>query len=164
MRPSWPAAYGAWTLLQSRRLGARVAAALLLVTVPIQFAYLYANYMGPYRLASASWFAGSAREGVRAAMDQAQGTSGPIYISSHIDWVHRIWRFYAISDGRIEMIERAAYVAAPPSDSPPGSLFLCAAGAADCSASAAWQPVAAVTSIDGSRTFNVLRRSGAEGR
>jgi 4-amino-4-deoxy-L-arabinose transferase-like glycosyltransferase len=158
------AAYGAWTLLQSRRLGARVAAALLLVTVPIQFAYLYANYMGPYRLASASWFAGSAREGVRAAMDEAQGTSGPIYISSHIDWVHRIWRFYAISDGRIEMIARAAYVAAPPSDSPPGSLFLCAAGAADCSASAAWQPVAAVTSIDGSRTFNVLRRSGAEGR
>lgn len=158
------AAYGAWTLLRSQRLGARVVAGLLLVTVPIQFASLYANYTGPYRLASASWFAGSAREGVRAAMDQAQGTSGPVYISSHIDWVHRIWRFYAISDGRMEMIARATYVPAPPDDSAPGSLYLCAADAAGCGASSTWQRVAAVTSIDGTRTFNVLRRSGAEGR
>lgn len=152
------ASYGAYVLLRARPLAARVVAAVLLVSVPIQFVYLYSNYTGEYRLASASWFAGNAREGVRAAMHHAAATAAPIYVNARIDWVHRVWRFYAIEDRRMQLIERARFVAAPPADAPPGAIYLCIATSADCAASAEWHQVETVSSVDGSRTFNILRR------
>ena len=157
------ASYGADVLLRSRPIAVRAIAAVLLISVPLQFVSFYSNYMGEYRLASASWFAGGAREGVRAVMQQAQGTSGPIYVNSRIDWVHRIWRFYAIRDERLPMIDRARYVGAPPDDAAPGAFYLCIAASQDCAASAGWQQVESVSSIDGSRTFNILRRVEAAG-
>jgi 4-amino-4-deoxy-L-arabinose transferase-like glycosyltransferase len=152
------AAYGADALLRSRHVAVRAVAVILLLAVPLQFVSLYGTYTGPYRLASASWFAGSAREAVRATMQQAQETTEPIYVSSRIDWIHRIWRFYAISDAQMPMIDRARYVDAPPADAAPGSLYLCAAGGPDCVAAAAWHQVDSVSSIDGARRFNILRR------
>lgn len=157
------AAYGAFALLRARMIAARVVAALLLASVPLQFMVLYSNYMGEYRLSSASWFAGSAREGVRAVMRHAEGTADPIYVSSRIDWVHRIWRFYAIEDGRMQMIDRGRFVLAPPPEAPPGALYLCIAASADCAPPAGWQQIDTVSSIEGSRTFNILRRVGAAG-
>ena len=157
------ASYGAFVLWRARPIALRAIAAVLLLSVPIQFAFLYAHYMGPYRLASASWFAGNAREGVRAVMNQAQATSEPVYVSSRIEWVHRIWRFYAIADGRMPMIDRARFVVAPPAEAPPGTFYLCAAASEGCAAAPGWQQVETVSSIDGSRTFNILRRAGAAG-
>jgi 4-amino-4-deoxy-L-arabinose transferase-like glycosyltransferase len=155
------ATYGARMLLRARPIAARLAGAVLLLSVPAQFAALHANYMGGYRLASAGWFAGSAREGVRAAMAHAELNTDPIYISTHIEWVHRTWRFYAITDGRMDMIDRARFVATPPPDALPEGLFLCAEGTAGCQSSATWPIVDTVTSLDGSRRFHVLQRHRA---
>ena len=154
------AAFGAHMLVTARPLIARAAGVVLLLTVPWQFAGFYSGYMGGYRLASARWFAGNAREAVRATMTQAEGSAGPVYIGG-IEWIHRTWRFYAIADGKPGMIDRAVYVSEPPADAAPGALFLCAAETAACQPSAAWQVSASVTSIDGARTFNILRRVGA---
>jgi hypothetical protein len=157
------ASYGAFALWRARPIALRAIAAVLLLSVPLQFAFFYSHYMGAYRLASASWFAGNAREGVRAAMTHAQSTSGPVYVSSRIGWVHRTWRFYAIADGRMPMIDRARFVVAPPADAAPGAFYLCAAGSEGCAAAPGWQQVETVSSIDGSQTFNILRRAGAAG-
>lgn len=158
------ASSGAWMLITARAMFARAAGILLVLAVPLQFATLYTEYMGGYRLASAPWFAGSAREGVRAAMQHAAGGDGPIYISPQIAWVHRTWRFYAISDGRPEMIDRARFVGEPPADAAAGAIFVCPAGTAQCVPSPAWEERDAATSIDGSQTFLVLRRVTAAGR
>ena len=156
------AAYGAFALLSSPRILWRAIAVVLLALVPLQFAYLYSHYTTGYRLASASWFAGSAREAVRATMQKAPAGSEPIYLSSQIEWLHRIWRFYAITDGRMEMIARAKYVDAPPTDAAPGSLYLCAANARDCVPAPGWHRLETVSSLDGARSFNILRRAAAE--
>lgn len=153
------AAYGARALLASASVAARALAGLLLISVPLQFAGFYTTYMGGYGVASAGWFAGSAREAVRAAMSQAGSSEAPIYVSGQIEWVHRTWRFYAIADGRTDMIERVRFVTAAPEDAEAGAIFLCPEGGADCQASASWQAVDTVTSVDRSRTFHVLRRT-----
>jgi 4-amino-4-deoxy-L-arabinose transferase-like glycosyltransferase len=155
------AAYGAWMLVTARSIAVRTAGVLLLASVPLQFASLYSNYMGGYRLSSAPWFAGSAREAVRATMTHAQADANPIYVSAEIDWVHRTWRFYAIADRRLQMIDRARFVLAPPAEAAPGSLFLCLPASAHCRPSPPWQAVETVSSIDGSRTFSILRQAAA---
>ena len=94
-------------------------------------------------------------------MNQAAGTSAPIYVSSDIDWVHRIWRFYAIADGRMDMIDRAVYVAFPPVGQPGESFFLYPTGSALEGAAQAlgWSEVTTVKSIDGSRSFTIGHRN-----
>lgn len=153
------AAYGVFVLSNARALIVRAAAALLLISVPVQFGYLYAAYTGGYRLASSSWFAGSAREAVRAAMEQAREADGPVYVSTQIDWVHRTWRFYAISDGRLDMIDRVQFVSAPPADAAPGSVYLCPLSSSGCAATPSWQQLETASSLDGARRFNILRRA-----
>jgi 4-amino-4-deoxy-L-arabinose transferase-like glycosyltransferase len=160
------AAYGAHLLLQSARMAVKTAAVILLLSVPVQFAGFYAGYMGPYRLSSPVWFAGNAREGVRAAMNRAAGTHGPVFVSPEIAWVHRTWRFYAIADGKTDMIARAAFVSDPPADAPPGSWFLLPADSPrrDAARRSGWEEVETATSVDGSRSFSILRRAAAPGR
>lgn len=153
------AAYGAHVLLGSRLVAARAVAVILLLSVPWQFAGVYSGYMGAYRLTSATWFSGNSREAVRALMNRAAGTAGPLYVSGEIDWVHRIWRFYAIADGKTDMITRVVYVNAPPTDAAPGSLFLVPSGSerGRIARQDGWDDVETVTSIDGSRSFSILR-------
>jgi 4-amino-4-deoxy-L-arabinose transferase-like glycosyltransferase len=150
------AASGVHVLIETRAWAARAAAGLLVLWVAWQFAGFHAGYMGGYRAASASWFAGSAREGVRAIMNRAAGTTGPVYVSAEIDWVHRTWRFYAIADGKTEMIDRVVYVKEPPADAAPGALFLVPA-ASQMAQRVGWEAAETVTSIDGSRPLSVLR-------
>jgi 4-amino-4-deoxy-L-arabinose transferase-like glycosyltransferase len=157
------AAYGAHVLMQGRLVAAQAVAVLLLLSVPWQFAGFYTGYMGGYRLASASWFAGNAREAVRAAMSHAETVNGPVYVSTDITWAHRIWRFYAIADDRNSMIDRAIYVPSPPADAPAGSTFLCPAESTHCRAEGLWLTVGTVQSIDRSREFPILGRSPALG-
>jgi hypothetical protein len=71
--------------------------------------------------------------------------------------VNYTWQFYAIADARQEMTGRVEYVATPPAGAPPGALFLVPAGAAH--ARAGWDEVETVSSIDGSRSFVILRRA-----
>ena len=156
------AAYGAHVLFESRALAARAAAVILLLSVPWQFVEVYSGYMGQYRLTSASWFAGNSRDAVRAMMHRASGTAGPLYVSGDIQWVHRIWRFYAIADGRPNMLGRAVYVSGLPADAAPGSLCLVRFGFDRSRArELRWEEIETVTSIEGTRSFSILRRAGA---
>jgi len=155
------AACGVHVLMDGRLVAAKAVAVLLLLSVPWQFAGFYSGYMGGYRLASASWFAGSAREAVRATMSHAETVNGPVYVSTEIAWVHRTWRFYAIADDRSFMIDRAIYVRTPPDDAPTGSTFLCPAESIHCREEGLWLTVGTVQSIDRSRDFRILGRSPA---
>ena len=153
------ASYGVHALLGNRSLIAKGAAAALLASVAWQFAGFYSGYMGEYRTASAKWFAGNAREAVRAAMKHAAGTASPVYVSGEIEWVHRTWRFYAIADGRTDMIGRMVYANEPPATAAPGSVFLVPSASDRASAArrAGWAVAETVTSIDGARSFSILR-------
>ena len=148
-------------MLRSSRTAARAAAVVLLLSVPWQFALLYSEYFGDYRVASAPWLDGGVREAVRATMAHADNTKAPVYISSEIEWIHRTWRFYANSDRKPDMIDRAVYTTEPPRDAEAGSLVLCPTGSARCRPSALWRVVETATSLDGSRTFSILRRTAA---
>ena len=103
------AAYGVDLMLRARPSAIRAAAVAILLTIPWQFAGLYAGYFGGYGLTAAPWLAGNSREALRALMARAAATDGPIYISQEIDYVDRTWRFYAIADGRLDMIDRTSY-------------------------------------------------------
>lgn len=158
------AAYGASVMLWARPIALRVAAVVLLLTIPWQFAGLYAGYFGGYGRTAAPWLAGNAREALRALMAQAETREGPIYISQEIEWVHRTWRFYAIADGRMDMIDRASYfMETAPADAAPGAPLICPASTARCQAlkQNGWTEVATVTSLDGSRAFTLLERAAA---
>ena len=158
------AAYGVNVMLRARPMAIRAAAVVLLLTIPLQFAGLYAGYFGGYGRTAAPWLAGNAREALRALMARAESRPGPIYISQEIDWVHRTWRFYAIADGRLDMIDRTSYYfEAPPADTAPVASLICLASSARCQAlkQHGWTDVATVPSLDGSRAFTLLERAAA---
>jgi 4-amino-4-deoxy-L-arabinose transferase-like glycosyltransferase len=158
------AAYGVHVMLCARPVAIRAAAVLLLFAIGWQFAGFYSGYFGEYGRSAVPWLAGNAREAVRALMAQAAATQGPIYISQDIEWVHRTWRFYAIADRRLDMIDRASYfLETAPGDAAPGAALMCPASTARCQAlrQNGWTEVATVTSLDGSRAFTLLERAAA---
>lgn len=158
------AAHGVHLMLRARPLAIRAAAVTLLLTIPWQFASLYSGYFGGYGLTAAPWLAGSAREALRALMAHAATKPGPVYISREIDWVHRTWRFYAIADGRMDMIDRASYFfETAPDGAAPGAALICPASSVRCQAlkQDGWMEVATVASLDGSRAFTLLERAAA---
>lgn len=99
-----------------------------------------------------------------ASSSRTAAKQGPIYISQEIEWVHRTWRFYAIADGRPEMIARASYfLDTAPADAAPGAPLICPASTARCQVlrQHGWTEVATVASLDGSRAFTLLERAAA---
>ncbi len=153
------AGYGVHLLLRARPMAIRVAAVVMLLSIPWQFAGLYAGYFGGYGRTAAPWLAGNVREALRALMTQADTRLGPIYISQEIEWVHRTWRFYAIADDRMDMIDRTSYYRdTPPADAPPGAVLICVASSERCRAlkQNGWLETATVPSLDGSRAFTLL--------
>lgn len=158
------AAYGVSVLLRARPIAVRALAVILLLTIPLQFSGLYTGYFGGYRLTAAPWFAGHSREALRALMAHAASRPGQIYISHEIDWVHRTWRFYAIADGRMDLLGRTSYyVDAPAGDAAPGASLICPASSLRCQAlkQHGWTEVATVASLDGSRAFTLLAPAAA---
>ena len=153
------ASYGAHMLLRSHRTAARAAAVVAAVVGAVAVRPVVFGVFGNYRVASAAWLDGGVREAVRATMAHAGNTKAPIYISNEIEWIHRTWRFYANSDRKPDMIDRAVYTTEPPRDAEAGSLVLCPTGSARCRPSALWRVVETATSLDGSRTFSILRRA-----
>ena len=66
------------------------------------------------------------REALRELI--ARSGDGEIYVSREIEWVHRMWRFYAIEAGRLDLIARTTYFSEPPATAAPGSKLICPAG------------------------------------
>jgi hypothetical protein len=98
---------------------------------------------------------------VREALRELIARSGDadVYVSSDIEWVHRMWRFYAIEAGRLELMSRTTYFTDPPASAAPGSKLICQAGSARCSAigaSGLWHEVVRIPSIGDSRVFVIF--------
>lgn len=155
---------GAMSMWSRHSLTARVAAAALMCSIPLQFSAFHRAYESDgYRVASAAWYSGGVREALRELIARA-GTS-PIYVSQEIEWVHRFWRFYAIEAGRQELIDRTTYFRTPPADAPEGAKLMCPAESQTCAAlehSSMWRSVVSVPSIGGDRHFIILERLSAD--
>ena len=138
----------------------RAIAAVLVASVVLQFASFYRDYMSDrYRLASATWFSGSVREAIRELINRSDDSQ--IYISTEIEWVHRMWRFYAIEAGRLDLVARTTYVRELPAVVADNAKLLCPEKSAYCNsliASGLWQRVIVVPSLDGSHRYVILVR------
>ena len=157
------AAHGALTLWEARSALSKATAVLLVVSILVQFNMFYRGYMSEaYRTAAASWFSGSVREALRELI--ARAGDADVYVSADIEWVHRMWRFYAIEAGRLDLMSRTTYFTDPPVTAAPGAKLLCLAGSTRCSAiqaSGAWHEVIRIPAIGDSRVFVIFERTAA---
>jgi len=154
------ATYGALALWRARTNMAKLLAAVLVLSIGWQFTAFYRVYMSSYRLSSATWFSGNVREALRELIARSGDTD--IYISTEIEWVDRMWRFYAIEAGRLDLMSRTAFVTEPPATAALGAKLLCPAQSERCAAlvaSGSWRRAVVVPSIDGSRSYVILERS-----
>jgi 4-amino-4-deoxy-L-arabinose transferase-like glycosyltransferase len=154
------AACGVMGLLERKGLVPRAVAALLVLAIPLQFAAFHRGYMSSaYRLTAAPWFSGSVREGLRELI--ARSDASTIYVSQDIEWVHRMWRFYAIEAGRTDVLERTIYFRDPPAEVAANAKLICPEESPRCRAiagSGAWRNLVSVPSIDGSHRYLILER------
>lgn len=146
------AAMGARTLMA--RGGAwRIAAFLLLVSVPIQFAGFHRHYLNEYPRQAGKWFGGNVRD---AVVEAARGT-GPVYVSDRMPFAQRYWSFYVPSAGSRDL---RVFTNVPP-DAPLGSRAACAAGDPGClalSRTPGWRQVAGVGDMPGETSFLIFAR------
>lgn len=153
------ATYGVERLLATNSRGLRWAAATLIITIPIQFAGFYSDYMGGYRARSSSWFGGNLPAALVAVIDRSPQA---IYLSREIPYADAYWRFAAIAEQRPDLIDRVGYVdGATLPDAPAGALLVCAADPPSCRAarsSPVWRSAAAFDEPNGQRSFEILEK------
>lgn len=108
------ATYGAVWLLQHARRPVRVAGMLLLLAMPIQFAFFCQDYFNDYRLRSAFWFDPVNFRGVAEYLISAHapGDTSPIYLSDDLDDVAARWRFYLVKHQRDDLLPQTSLFAA----------------------------------------------------
>lgn len=88
------AMYGLERLWESRAQWQRAAAVLLVISVPVQFAGFYQDYMGRYRESSSVWF-GKNLKGALAEVFQRHDPGDPLLISQQVPYADSYARFYA---------------------------------------------------------------------
>jgi len=154
------AAAGVVRLAHARSVAPKVIAALLVASTVWQFGLFHRSYMSEtYRMSSSTWFSGNEREALRELI--ARSDDSQIYISQEIEWVPRMWRFYAIEAGRLDLVARTTYVRQLPATVAANAKMLCPAESPYCNAlvaSGAWRNVVTVPSIDGSHRYAILER------
>lgn len=158
------ACYGMVALATARAAVWRAVAVLLLVSVPIQFAGFYADYMGRYRVESAPWFGGNTRDVFNAAIARAGADPEvQVLVSDGIPFAERYWRFYALVNGRADLIGRMTRYRPGRADHAGAKAVLaCPITAAECRelmGGAAWRTVTIATELDGSPSFALLERT-----
>ena len=156
------AAHGAVALWRGRSMS-KAAAAALVVSIALQFIPFHRYYMSDaYRTRAAPWLSGNVREGMRELVARS-GNAPAVYISTDIEWVHRMWRFYAIEASREDLIGRTFYYKEDLPPMPPaGSMLICPDDAAGCTALAAsgsWRDVVKVPTVDGGRMLIIFERT-----
>jgi 4-amino-4-deoxy-L-arabinose transferase-like glycosyltransferase len=120
---------GAAFLLRHPMRVTRVAAALLLLAVPVQFAYFSQDYFNDYRVRSAFAFDPANFRGIAEYLisNSSSSQSPPMYLSEDLDDVGARWRFYLIKHGRQDMLQRTSLFTAKGLDLHrvlPGSLLV----------------------------------------
>ena len=88
------ATYGLSVMWASPKWIWRIAGTALLLTMPLQFAGFYRDYMGPYRDRSSTWYGGNLRGALMEVM-QHPPAAGQSYVSRTIPYADVYWRFYS---------------------------------------------------------------------
>lgn len=159
------ASYGMAALVTARAAAWRIIAVLLIVSVPIQFAGFYADYLGRYRVSAGPWFGGNTRDVFNAAIARAGADpEARVLVSTAIPFAERYWRFYALAKQRPDLVGRMArYSPGQAGAAGARSLVACPVAAAECQGmiddGSAWRLVMIATELDGSPSFALLERS-----
>lgn len=128
------AAFGVRQVFAQRNPLFRLAGAILLVAVPLQFRSFYRDYTGDYRLRSSYWFENNIRGGLEEIMRRNRPDAiRPVYLSTDIQWVEWYWPLYLIKERREDLRARTMYFDPKTIDvnaMQPGSLVLSRADAA----------------------------------
>jgi 4-amino-4-deoxy-L-arabinose transferase-like glycosyltransferase len=96
---------GMESMLSSKRLAPRLAAVALLVMTGMQFRSFYRDYMGDYRTRSSVWFGGNIRDTLVDVMQRTRHTpAAKVHVSDSIPFGDSYWTFYAIAQGREDLI------------------------------------------------------------
>lgn len=151
------AAYGVEWLVVARGRLQSVVAALLVAAVPLQFIGFYQDYVSRYRVQSGVAFGGNTRELFTAAMTRAGIDGQSVYVSHAIPYAERYWRFYALAQGRADLINRLHRYGDIPPTAPLGTLLACPLTAPECAellpGRLGWRPVHVVSELDGTPSF-----------
>ena len=154
------AASGAGWLWHSTRTWVRAACAVLVLTVPVEFASFYTDYMSRYRDASSVWFGHNIR-GALAVVFEHDGND-PLLMSSRIPYADSYARYYSQvfrpSGPQTPVLVDGEHLSATPPSA--GSWLI--VGAAEAWRAQldpnAWQTVSAVTEPSGETSFVVYRK------
>jgi 4-amino-4-deoxy-L-arabinose transferase-like glycosyltransferase len=157
------AGYGVEALVRQRQLAARALCALLLLSMPLQFARFYRDYMGEYRVRSAPWFGGNILGGMNQLVDLQSNDRPPVYLSDGVQYVDTYWQFCLASRGRERLIAETRYIsgqAGDPAALPPGTLILVSAGEPLEAAvqRGGWRPLRSIEEPNSTRSFGIYER------
>ncbi len=158
------AGFGVRAMLGSRQALWRWAAIAMLVSVPLQFAGFYRDYMGGYRARSSFWFGGNLRAALMDVIRLEGENHRPVYISRTIPFAHRYWRFYTLAEGRSNLTGQATFYQPQTLDGAAvasGSHLVCALSDGGCepqASSGMWTRVSTAVEPDGTESFAVFER------
>jgi hypothetical protein len=107
------ATFGVERMLRASAGPSRIAAIVLLVLVPLHFAFFLFDYFGDYRRWSAFWFEGNRRGALEAVIALDSRVHPPaIYMNTdRIPYIESYWQWYALQHGRQDLIGRTVYFA-----------------------------------------------------
>lgn len=157
------AGFGAARLLTARQTSVRWTGVALVAAVPLQFAGFYGDYMGAYRLRSSAAFGGNLRSALEVVLrDRQIPAEADIVVSGRIPYAERYWRFYALKEGRGDLLDRVRYVdeSIGLEATAAGSYLVCQAQAPACAGvdPAAWAAQTRAVEPDGQESFLVYRK------
>jgi 4-amino-4-deoxy-L-arabinose transferase-like glycosyltransferase len=161
------AGFGVVFLLEHQRRAVRVAAVLLLLSMPLQFAYFARDYFTDYQVRAASRFDPiGVRELVDqvAALDNATRVPG-VFLNHDLDDKSVRWLFYLLKIGRMDLWDRTGVFIAEafdPRTVPPNSLLVLYANDPHLPrllASGACSMVMTVAGVSGTPSAAILRRN-----
>lgn len=159
------ACYGMVSLVTARAVAWRAVGVLLIVSVPLQFAGFYADYLGRYRIQSGHWFGGNSRDVFNAAIARAGADPDVrVLVSDAIPFAARYWRFYALASARPDLIDRVMrYAPGQAGTAGTGTLLVCPVSSPECRGlmddHLAWRQVTIATELDGTPSFALLERN-----
>lgn len=158
-------AMGFGLMWQARRRMVRVAAMVLLLAVPIQFAEFYFDYFTHYKFRSAFYYDPVAfRDVAQYLFDQ--GPAPAYYFADDLDDAAPKWRFYTIMHSRQDLLPRTRYVAAGGAEAAaaPGGSFLVTyvdrSKLAVLEQAGQWAVVKVITDVDQREAAAILRKGG----
>jgi hypothetical protein len=104
------ATLGVSRLLSARRRLWRAAGVVLLVLIPVQFAYFAYDYFTAYRIRSSMWFERNLRGALEEVIVRERTAPGrSLYLSEDVLWIDAYWQFYLMKHGRAQLLEHTVY-------------------------------------------------------